>query len=164
VTWYSGGLRAVDLTDTKHPYEAGAFVPRPAFDPDLRDDRLFFPPRTTPGTLPTDTTKPGSKQDRWIGAMWSYPVVQNGLVYVVDIDLGLYVLRYTGKHKEQVARAAFVEGNSSPARYTASAPRVRRPAAMWAQVGRETAHGPVTVVSPYRALVPNAHLHGFLCL
>jgi hypothetical protein len=162
VTWYSGGLRAVDLTDPRHPFETGAFVPKPTFDPDLRDDRLFFPRKTTPGTLPTDTTKPGSTRDRWIGSMWSYPVVQDGLVYVVDIDLGLYVLRYTGRHEEQVARAAFVEGNSAPARYTKAAPRIRRPAAQSAAVDRVRV--PVTVVSPYRALEPNAHWHGFLCL
>jgi len=164
VTWYSGGLRAVDLTDARHPFETAAFVPRPTFDPDLRDDRLFFPRSTTPGTLPTDSTRPGSTKDRWVGSMWSYPVVQNGLVYVVDIDLGLYVLRYTGRHRELVARAAFVEGNSAPSRYTPAAPRIRRPASMWAQVERETARGPVTVVSPYQTLSPKAHLHGFLCL
>src|SRR4051794_13230472 len=83
--WYAGGLRAVDLPDPARPREDGAFVPKPSFPPELRDERLFFPPQDSPGTLPTDTTKPGSKAQPWTGAMWSYPVVQNGLVYVVDI-------------------------------------------------------------------------------
>ena len=58
--------------------------------------------------------------------MWCYPVVQNGLIYVVDIDLGLYILRYTGPHAAEVAQAAFVEGNSSPSRFRLRV--VRRPA------------------------------------
>jgi len=116
LTWYSGGLRAVDTSNPYRPVETGVFVPRATKDaPDERDTRLFFA---------------GSKVDRRTGAMWSYPVVQDGLVYVVDIDLGLYVLRYTGKHAGEVARAAFVEGNSSPSRYTRSAQVIRRPAAI----------------------------------
>jgi hypothetical protein len=113
LTWYSGGLRAVDTTNPNRPVETGVFVPKATQDaPAERDARLFFA---------------GSKAPRRTGAMWSYPVVQNGLVYVVDIDLGLYVLRYTGKHADEVARAAFVEGNSAPSRYTAKAPVLRRP-------------------------------------
>jgi hypothetical protein len=113
LTWYSGGLRAVDTTNPNRPIETGVFVPKATQDAPLeRDNRLFFA---------------GSKVAKRTGAMWSYPVVQNGLVYVVDIDLGLYVLRYTGKHAAEVARAAFVEGNSSPSRYTAKAPVLRRP-------------------------------------
>jgi hypothetical protein len=163
VTWYSGGLRAVDLTDPAHPYEDGAFVPKPTFTPALRDSRLFFPAKTTDGTLPTDTTKPGSTAKPWTGAMWSYPVVQNGLVYVADIDLGLYVLRYTGKHASEVAAAGFVEGNSSPSRYTRDKV-VYRPTIQWAKAAAETARGPRTFVSPYRHVDRTLAAHGFLCL
>jgi hypothetical protein len=116
LTWYSGGLRAVDTTNPYRPVETGVFVPRATKEaPAERDTRLFFP---------------GDGNDRRTGAMWSYPVVQDGLVYVVDIDLGLYVLRYTGKHASEVSRAAFVEGNSAPSRYTRRAPVIRRPAAL----------------------------------
>ena len=116
LTWYSGGLRAVDTTNPMKPVEAGFFVPKATQDAPLeRDTRLFFA---------------GSTNDRRTGAMWSYPVVQDGLVYVVDIDLGLYVLRYTGPHAKEVSQAAYVEGNSSPSRYTAKAPVLRRPTAL----------------------------------
>ena len=115
LTWYSGGLRAVDTTNPNKPVEAGFFVPKTAEAPVERDGRLFFP---------------GSKNDKRTGAMWSYPVVQNGLVYVVDIDLGLFVLRYTGPHAAEVTKASFVEGNSSPSRYTAKSPVLRRPSAI----------------------------------
>jgi hypothetical protein len=120
LTYYSGGLRAVDTTNPYKPVEAGVFVPKatgPA--PTERDTRLFFP---------------GSKVAPRTGAMWSYPVIQNGLVYVVDIDLGLYVLRYTGPHASEISRAAFVEGNSAPSRYTAAAPVIRRSAGVTARI------------------------------
>lgn len=123
LTWYAGGLRAVDVTDPYKPVEAGAFVPKATKDaPSMRDTRLFYT------GMPAET--------RRTGAMWSYPVVQDGLIYVVDIDLGLYVLRYTGKHASQVAKAALVEGNSSPARYSKSAPLPTRTAAVQAKVDR----------------------------
>ncbi|MCA1824234.1 MAG: LVIVD repeat-containing protein [Mycobacteriales bacterium] len=112
MAYYGGGLRAVDISNPAAPREAGVFVPKPTFEPDVRDTRLYFG---------------GNKAPQWTGAMWSYPVVQNGLIYVVDIDLGLYILRYTGPRAAEVARAPFVEGNSAPSRYTAKDPVIRRP-------------------------------------
>lgn len=129
LTWYSGGLRVVDTTNPYQPVEAGVFVPKatgPA--PAERDARLFFA---------------GSAAPQRTGALWSYPIVQDGLVYVVDIDLGLFILRYTGPHAEEIAQAPFVEGNSSPSRFTASAPILTRPAAVAAKVA--ALRVPVTV-------------------
>ncbi len=45
--------------------------------------------------------------------VWSSPIVRDGLVYVVDIRNGLYVLRYTGPGASEVAAAELVEGNAS---------------------------------------------------
>jgi hypothetical protein len=45
--------------------------------------------------------------------MWSYPIVQDGLIYVVDIRNGLYVLEYHGPNEGEVASTAFLEGNSN---------------------------------------------------
>ena len=45
--------------------------------------------------------------------MWSYPVVDHGLIYVVDVRNGLYVLRYHGRWGEQVSSLRFREGNSN---------------------------------------------------
>src|SRR4051812_23177261 len=167
LTWYSGGLRAVDLSDPKHLHEDGAYIPKPTFTPQLRDARLFYPAKTTTGTLPTDTTKPGSTAPQWTGSLWSYPVVQNGLIYVVDIDLGLYILRYTGPHASEVGKAAFVEGNSSPSRYTAKAPVITRPAEQWSAIANATTAEPTRVMSPYlhvdRQRVREMKHDGFLC-
>jgi hypothetical protein len=141
VPWYGGGLRAVDISNPKAPVEAGVFVPKPTFDPDDRDTRLYFP-----------------GGDRWTGAMWSYPVVQNGLIYVVDIDLGLYILKYTGKWSNEVKQAAYVEGNSAPSRYTKSAPVIKRP---------PLPSGPARVIRDRFADLPvpqDVRRYGFFCV
>ena len=45
--------------------------------------------------------------------MWSYPIIKDGLVYVIDIRNGLYILRYHGRWGEQVGARTFLEGNSN---------------------------------------------------
>jgi hypothetical protein len=45
--------------------------------------------------------------------MWSYPVIQDGLIYVIDVRNGLYVLRYTGLGGDTIAGQEFLEGNSN---------------------------------------------------
>jgi hypothetical protein len=55
--------------------------------------------------------------------LWSYPIIRNGLIYVIDIrngliyviDIrnGLYILRYTGPHAAEAAGIHFLEGNSN---------------------------------------------------
>ena len=148
LTYYSGGLRAVDISNPARPVEGGVFVPKadPAFSPPESDARLFFT---------------GSKVTPRVGAMWSYPVVQDGLVYAVDIDLGLYVLRYTGPHAAEVAAASFVEGNSAPSRFSRRAPVIRRTAAVAAAVARLRA--PTKVTDRVLTLLPNGHRAQFVC-
>jgi len=45
--------------------------------------------------------------------MWSYPVVAGGLVYIIDIRNGLYILRYDGPRAEEINSVQFLEGNSN---------------------------------------------------
>ncbi len=45
--------------------------------------------------------------------MWSYPVIEDGLIYVVDLRNGLYILEYEGPHQQEVADIKFLEGNSN---------------------------------------------------
>ncbi len=45
--------------------------------------------------------------------MWSYPIIRDGLIYVIDIRNGLYILRYTGPHWQEVAGSRALEGNSN---------------------------------------------------
>jgi len=93
VTWHSGGLRAVDLSDPTQPAGAGFFLPTPnAFS-----------------VTPDPALEPGSN-----GVIaWSYPIVSNGLIYYIDIRNGLYIVRYTGEHAHEVSKVRFLEGNSN---------------------------------------------------
>jgi hypothetical protein len=45
--------------------------------------------------------------------MWSYPSIKDGLIYVVDLRNGLYVLDYNGQFEREVERIGFLEGNSN---------------------------------------------------
>lgn len=91
VTWYAGGLVAVDLEDPARPRQLAQFLPEPLPSVEVEDPGL--------GGHPVE--------------MWSYPVIRDGLIYVVDVRNGLYVLRYGGRHAAQVSAERFLEGNSN---------------------------------------------------
>jgi hypothetical protein len=46
-------------------------------------------------------------------AMWSYPIITDGLIYVIDLRNGLYVLKYTGRFEKEINKITFLEGNSN---------------------------------------------------
>lgn len=113
VTWYSSGLQVFDLSDPAHPLRLAEARPQ-ASEPGQRSPEL--------GAALTMT--------------WSYPIVRDGLVYVADVNQGLYVFRYRGPHEDEVGRVAFAEGNSnlfallpSPATEQPPAPPTSAPAA-----------------------------------
>jgi hypothetical protein len=91
VSWYAGGLRAVDLSDPANPREVGAFVPDPL--PEVAADDW------TLGSYPV--------------RMWSYPIIRDGLIYVIDIRNGLFVLKYTGPGATKIAEVKWAEGNAT---------------------------------------------------
>jgi hypothetical protein len=74
-------------------------------------------PRKQAGFSPTPLTSVASEDPALNGGpnkvtMSSYPVISNGLIYVV-IGNGLYILRYTGTNTSWVAGITFLEGNSN---------------------------------------------------
>ena len=93
VTWHSGGLQAIDLSDPTHPAQAAAYTPTP--EP----------------VVVTEDPALSSGQDKVV--MWSYPIIKDGLIYVVDVRNGLYILRYKGPHDTEVTSTKFLEGNSN---------------------------------------------------
>jgi hypothetical protein len=93
VSWHSAGLEAIDIKDPTDPQRAGTFKPEP---------------------LPVvGTEDPALSLGRAKVVMWSYPIIKDGLIYVVDLRNGLYILRYTGEGAEDVAEIDFLEGNSN---------------------------------------------------
>jgi len=93
ITWHSGGLQAIDIADPGKPGQAGWFSPTPLSTVATEDPALSRGPNKV--------------------VMWSYPIMADGLVYVVDIRNGLYVLRYDGPHAAEIAALGFLEGNSN---------------------------------------------------
>ena len=92
-SWHSGGLQAIDVEDPGAPAQTGWFSPTPAPQVALEDPALSRGPNKV--------------------VMWSFPIVKGGLIYVVDIRNGLYVLRYTGARAGEVGGLTFLEGNSN---------------------------------------------------
>ena len=91
-TWHSGGLQIVDISDPAHPAQTGSYLPEPL------------------GHVATEDPALGRGASHV--AFWSYPIIKNGLIYLIDVRNGLYILRYTGPHADEVSRVKFLEGNS----------------------------------------------------
>jgi hypothetical protein len=93
VTWHGAGLQAIDIRNPAKPRPAAQYVPEPLPYVQTEDPML------------------SSGRDKVV--MWSFPIIKDGLIYVVDVRNGLYVLRYDGPHERQVARTRFLDGNSN---------------------------------------------------
>lgn len=93
ISWHSGGLQAIDISDPEKPTQAAEFLPEPL-----------------PAVIQEDPVL-SSGEDKVV--VWSFPIVQDGLIYVVDIRNGLYILRYKGPFEKEVSSVDFLEGNSN---------------------------------------------------
>jgi hypothetical protein len=97
-TWHSGGLQAVSIQNARTPYQLAEFLPKPLDTVMLEDPRLSSDPDT-------------GRNEKVV--MWSYPIIKDGLIYVVDLRNGLYVLKYSGAFEREVQRIGFLDGNSN---------------------------------------------------
>ncbi len=89
VTWYGGGLQALDLSQPGRPTRVGLFVPD--------------------GTGPAG----GSPYGAYAVQLWSYPILRAGVLYVSDIRSGLYILRYTGPGAPVINAVRLAQGNAN---------------------------------------------------
>jgi hypothetical protein len=76
VSWYSDGVRVVDLSDPARPREVGHFVP---------------PPHPLPDSVPAERSPDGR---RTFPLVWGVHTA-NGLVFASDIGSGLWIFRFT---------------------------------------------------------------------
>jgi hypothetical protein len=97
-TWHSGGFQAISIQRARRPYQLAEFFPEPLDEVMLEDPRLSSDPDT-------------GRHEKVV--MWSYPIIKDGLIYVVDLRNGLYVLKYGGRFAKEVKRITFLEGNSN---------------------------------------------------
>ena len=93
ISWHAAGLQAVDLSDPAAPTSAAQWIPEPLDS--------------------VQTEDPALSQGREKVVVWSFPVIKDGLVYVVDVRNGLYVLRYHGPHEAEVSEVRLLDGNSN---------------------------------------------------
>ena len=93
LTWHSAGVEAISLDDPAKPTRLGKFKPIPLPVVGTEDPAL------------------SGGVDKVV--MWSYPIISDGLIYVVDVRNGLYILRYTGKGAGDISEIEFLEGNSN---------------------------------------------------
>jgi len=111
IDWHSGGVQAIDISDPAHPSQAGFFRPTPIPVVATEDPALSQGPATTVDQLLHPNTNDPDFQTKVV--MWSYPIINNGLIYVIDVRNGLFVLRYSGPHAADVQAVKFLEGNSN---------------------------------------------------
>lgn len=97
-TWHAGGVQAISVADPRNPYQLAEFLPTPLRSVAIEDPRLSSDPDT-------------GKGERVV--MWSFPIIKDGLIYVVDVRNGLYVLKYDGPSETEVDLVTFLEGNSN---------------------------------------------------
>jgi hypothetical protein len=97
-TWHSGGMQAISIADPTSPYQLAEFLPKPLRKVKLEDPRLSSDPDT-------------GRNEKVV--MWSYAIVKDGLIYVVDLRNGLYVLKYKGPFEDEVGQVRFLDGNSN---------------------------------------------------
>jgi LVIVD repeat len=97
-TWHSGGFQAISIQRARRPYQLAEYFPEPLDEVLLEDPRLSSDPDT-------------GRHEKVV--MWSYPIIKDGLIYVVDLRNGLYVLKYGGRFAKEVKRVTFLEGNSN---------------------------------------------------
>jgi hypothetical protein len=93
ITWHSGGLQVVSLENPLQPRQIAQFLPEPLASVGTEDPALSSGP------------------DKIV--MWSYPIFKDGLIYVVDVRNGLYILKYHGPFENEITAIRFMEGNSN---------------------------------------------------
>jgi hypothetical protein len=100
-TWHSGGFQAMDISDPTNVTQLAEYKPTPLESVKMEDPRLS-----------ANSLDEFPRADIKV-VMWSYPVIQDGLIYVVDLRNGLYILKYNGPHEDEVNQTKFLEGNSN---------------------------------------------------
>src|SRR5262249_15163330 len=111
IDWHSNGFQVIDISDPAHPSQGGFFRPTPIPVVANEDPALSAgPAKTVDQLLNPDVNNPDFKTKV---VMWSYPIIKDGLIYVIDVRNGLFILRYTGPHAADISQITFLEGNSN---------------------------------------------------
>jgi len=98
VTYYSGGIRAINISDPSEPAEVGHFFNEPVSEVRW----ATYGPSGDGGSSGDEPVPHQRLRNNTSMFAFSYPVVHDGYVIYGDVHSGLYVLKYTGPHAEQI--------------------------------------------------------------
>ena len=99
-TYYGDGLRAIDITNPFTPVEVGYFINKPVARIRWASYGLIGQPEKKPDGKILQQPSYGPPNI----LAFSYPVAYNGYIIYADTVNGLYILRYTGPHADQIPR------------------------------------------------------------
>jgi hypothetical protein len=108
-TWHSGGFQAMDVSNPMNVTQLAEY--KPPADPNAPGGMPLLVGAEDPRLSSDNPTAVGRSDVKVV--MWSYPVIQDGLIYVVDLRNGLYILKYNGPYEDEVKQTKFLEGNSN---------------------------------------------------
>ncbi|TMG36780.1 MAG: hypothetical protein E6H88_08800 [Chloroflexi bacterium] len=100
-TWYGAGLRAIDITNPSSPFELGYFFNKPVPEVRYCSEGSAGPcdkPELDAEGVPVRVKQllPPDVFAR------SYPILMNGHIVYYDENSGIYVLKYTGPHANEL--------------------------------------------------------------
>jgi len=102
-TWYGGGLRAIDITNPMTPFELGFFFNKPV--PEVRwcSESAAGPCDKAEVDAEGQVIRVKQLLPPDVFAR-SYPIVVKGYIMYADENSGLYVLKYTGPHADELPK------------------------------------------------------------
>lgn len=103
VTYYGAGLRAIDISNPYVPAEAGYFFNNPVDEVRWASYGIQGETKTREDGLAVRRPAPGPNHM----FAFSYPLFHNGHLIYADVHSGLYILKYTGPHADEIPE----EGN-----------------------------------------------------
>lgn len=101
ITYYGGGLRAIDISNPFTPVEVGYFFGKPVekvrWAHEIADKTVM---KTDGSGLAVSTPNLGAPDI----IAFSYVLSYNGLLAYADVHNGLYIVRYTGPHADEIPK------------------------------------------------------------
>lgn len=97
-TYYGAGFRAIDISDPFSPEEAGFFFNKPVEE--VRWASYGIQGETVRREDGHAVRRPAPGPNHMFA--FSYPVVHDGHIIYADVHSGLYILRYTGPHADEI--------------------------------------------------------------
>ncbi len=102
-TWYGGGLRAVDISNPYSPFEVGYFFNKPAAEVRWCGEETAIIQSCQKPEIDAEGVPVRARQLNPPDVFArSYPIIMNGHVVYSDENMGVYVLKYTGPHADQI--------------------------------------------------------------